>query len=344
MRILEEILSGHEINDFARSYIKESKRDDNTIKATYMVLKRIGLTDCKIASQAQLLGMNPETIERNYQKLSALGLKDDKIASQAHLLGRDPETIERNYQKLSALGLKDDKIASQAQLLGMNPETIEKNYQRLSALGLKDDKIATLAQLLGRDPETIERNYQRLSALGLKDDKIASRAELLGMNPETIERNYQKLSALGLKDEKIASQVQLLGRNQETIERNYQHHIGLLRQNHQDRASGRDLLFRYANLLGISPETINANVQYLYDRRIDYNNGILLSTTTQIKRKKISWLLREVFDYKSLNQREKKRAILSAYSLVREKPQLCIYSIATLEKKKHKLREKAANY
>ena len=51
-------------------------------------------------------------MERNYQRLSDLGLSDSKIATQAHLLGRDPETIERNYQRLSDLGLKDEKIAS----------------------------------------------------------------------------------------------------------------------------------------------------------------------------------------------------------------------------------------
>jgi len=46
----------------------------------------------------------------------------------------------------------------------------------------------------------------------------------------------------GLKDDKIATLAHLLGRDPETIERNYQHHIRLLRQDYEDRNSGRELL------------------------------------------------------------------------------------------------------
>ena len=242
---LDALLEGHEISDFSRKWVENSKTTKEKIRLAYGTLKKIGLTDDKIASQAQLLGMNPETIERNYQKLSALGLKDDKIASQAHLLGRDPETIERNYK-------------------------------RLSNLGLKDSKIATLAHLLGRDPETIERNYC--------------------------------------------------------------HHVGLLRQIYEDRKSGRELLTNQAQLLGISPETINANVQYLYSLGIDYNNAFLLGTTSQLKRKKMAWLLRKVFDYReSENKRE---TINKMQEFVRENQQYLVKSISSLDKAKDKIRER----
>lgn len=137
-----------------------------------------------------------------------------------------------------------------------------------------------------------------------------------------------------MTDDKIASQAHLLGRDPETIEMNYRHHVWLLRQYYEDRNSGRELLVSQAQLLGITPETINANVQFLYSIGISYNNAFLLGTTPQLKRKKIAWLLRNVFDYKSLVGEEKREAIQSAYELVRENIQLLVYSIRTLEKKK----------
>ena len=253
--ILEEILKGHKISDFSRKWIDNSKTDDTAIRQVYEFLKRIGLSDDKIASQANLLGMDPETIERNCQRLIALGLSDNKIASQAHLLGRDPETIERNYKKLSALGLTDDKIASQA-------------------------------HLLGRDPETIERNYQ--------------------------------------------------------------HHVGLIRQNWQDKSSGRDLLMDQAQLLAMSPETIESNVQYLCSLGVDYNDrfllGLLLGTTPQLKRKKMAWMLREIFDYRSLSYEQKQEAMLDMYDFVRNNPQYLIKSISGLEKAKTSIKKKAMEY
>ena len=222
----------------------------------------------------------------------------------------------------------------------MNPETIERNYKSLSKLGLKDDKIASQAHLLGRDPETIERNYKSLSKLGLKDDKIATQAHLLGMNPETIERNYKALSKLGLKDDKIASRAELLGRDPETIERNYKSHLKLLRQNYQDRNSGKELLLNQAQLLGIPAETIEASVQQLSSLGINYNNGILLGTTAQLKRKKMAWILREIFDYR--NSLDKKQTIREMYSFIKTNPRYLTKSIPTLERAKIKMLEKLA--
>jgi hypothetical protein len=281
-QILEEILRGHQISDFSRKWIENNATDDDATRATYNALKSIGLSDSKIASQAHLLGMNPDT-------------------------------IDSNYQRLSNLGLKDEKIASQAQLLGMNPETIERNYQRLSNLGLKDEKIATQAQLLGWDPDTIERNYQRLSNLGLKDEKIASQAHLLGRDPETIERNYQN-------------------------------HIGLLRSNYEDRNSGKEILLQQAPLLGVSPDTLESNVQWFADRKFAYGNGVLLGTKTQTKRKKLAWILREVFDYRTHPQDQRRKVINNMYKFVADDPRLMIKSIEALEGMKEKLVEKAEEY
>jgi len=217
-------------------------------------------------------------------------------------------------------------------------EKIKQIYNLLREIGLSDEKIASQVQLLGFDPSTILGNYRALSNLGIKDEKIASRAELLGINPKTIERNYNLLSRLGIKNEKIVSQANLLGFDPATIKKNYQHHIGLLRQNIEDRTSGRELLTNQAQLLGISRETISANVQYLHSLGIYYNNGFLLGTTTQLKRKKMAWLLREVFDYRT--SENKKETIHRMYEFVRDNPKYLITSISNLEKEKYKIREK----
>lgn len=250
-QILEKILKKRQISDFSRGWIKNTTIDDNTIKVTYRILKKIGLSDSKIATQAQLLGRNPDTIERNYQNLSDLGLKDSKIASQAHLLSMNPNTIERNHQRLLDLGLKDSKIASKAGLLNMNPDTIEKNYES---------------------------------------------------------------------------------------------HIRLLKQNYQDRYFGKQILLQQAQLLGVSPETFEANVQWFAERNLDYGNGMLLGTKPQTKRKKLAWMLRELFDYREVPEYQRKETIRSMYNFVRSNPNLLLKSIKALEKVKSKLRGEVEFY
>ena len=95
---------------------------------------------------------------------------------------------------------------------------------------------------------------------------------------------------------------------------------------------------KQAQLLGITPETISANVQYLHGLGIDYNDGFLLETTSQLKRKKMAWMLREVFDYQ--NSEDKKGAIERMCGFVRDNPQYLIKSIPALEKAKDKIKEK----
>ena len=166
--------------------------------------------------------------------------------------------------------------------------------------------------------------------------------EYSGMSEELVWQTYFLLRSYRLSRDKIASQAHLLGRDPETIERNYQNHIGLLRHDYTNRNSGRDLLVMYAQLLGIPPETINANVQFLHSLGIDYNNGIILGTTPQLKRKKMAWMLRELFDYRNLSNEQKPEAIQKMYDLVRENPQYLIKSINALERSKEKLRERVA--
>ncbi len=196
---------------------------------------------------------------------------------------------------------------------------------------------------INNSPNSIEQMWQTYCLLRfhrLSRDKIASQAHLLGRDPETIERNYKRLSDLGLKDDKIASQAQLLGMNPETIERNYQSHIKLLRQEYNNRKSGKDLLTNQAHLLGISPETIEANVQFLNNLGMNYNSGTLLGTTAQLKRKKMAWLLREVFDFR--NSKDKKQTIYNMHEFVKKNPQYLVKSVSTLEKTKDKIKNPTA--
>ncbi len=192
--------------------------------------------------------------------------------------------------------------------------------------------------------DSVREVYCFLIEHGVSKEKIAAQAHLLGRDPETIERNYQALKQLGLTDDKIASNAHLLGRDPETIERNYQHHIRLLRQDYQDRVSGKSLLINQAALLGIPTETINANVQFMHSIGINYNNGFLLGTKPQTKRQKMAWMLRELFDYREVPEEQREDTMNKLYCFIRDNPRTLVSSINTLEKTKDKLREKAGPY
>ena len=229
-------------------------------------------------------------------------------------------------------------------MLGRDPETIKNNHQALRDLGLTDRKIASQAQLLGRDPETIKNNHQYLKTLGLTDSKIASRAELIGRDPETIKNNHQYLKNLGLTDRNISTNAHLLARDPETIERYYQYHVGLLREDYLDRGSGRELILSHASLLGIPPKTMEANVQYLSSIGIDYHNGFLLGSRPSTKRRKLAWMLRELFDYRDIPRDHKREVIGRLYHFVRENPRILAKSLHSLERSMDKLRERIQEY
>jgi DNA-binding transcriptional regulator YhcF (GntR family) len=245
------------------------------------------------------------------------------------------------------LELSDDKIAKIALLLSINPDTIERNYRNLRALGISDSKIATHATLLARSPETIKRSYRNLRALGISADKISSELQLIGRDSAAIERNYRRLRALGVSKSRITSNASLLGMNPDTIERRYQTYVGLLRQDDIDRNSGKNLLInRVRDLLGLSPETIEANIQFLYEKNIDYSNVFFnyLSTTVQTKRRKMAWMLRELFDYGNTHKEQKRKTIDGLYDFIRENPRILAASLNYLETNKNRLVEKATTY
>ena len=117
-----------------------------------------------------------------------------------------------------------------------------------------------------------------------------------------------------------------------------------MRKDYKNRESGRRLILDNPNLLTISPETIDANVQFLYGLGIDYYNASLLRTTPKLKRSKMAWMLRELFDYEILNENQKRDAIYSLYEFLRDNSSILKKSISYMEKNKERLKEKASDY
>jgi hypothetical protein len=342
--LLGELLEKVAVSEFNMHFIATcTSADEFSIRKVHNLLANHGFSNEDIAIHAALLGRNPENVEHGHQILKRIGLTDSKIVTLAQLLGKNPERMLACYGKLEGIGLTDRKIAAQAALLSRDPEIIERNYNLLKKYGVKENKIATHANLLGRDPETIERNCSTLKKLGLKDNKIATHPSLLGRDPESIEKSCQNLRKLGLTDKKITERAELLENSLETIQINYQHHVGLLRQNYRDRCSGRDLLVMQAQLLGVSNVNLDANVQFLHNIGIDYcDNAILTGTKVSTKRKKMAWLLREVFDYRNADKDKKGNVIDAMYAFARDNPRVLAESISSLEGHKDYLIKRAA--
>jgi hypothetical protein len=135
--VLEELLGNNssDCSKFSIDWILNSRTTTEDMRSNYRFLNQIGLTNDKIASQAELLGLHPDTIQRNYEALQKLGLTNDKIASQAQLLGRDPDTIQRNYEALQKF-FTAEKINTYAFLLGIKPKTVEDNITFLTNISI----------------------------------------------------------------------------------------------------------------------------------------------------------------------------------------------------------------
>ena len=73
---------------------------------------------------------------------------------------------------------------------------------------------------------------------------------------------------------------------------------------------------------------------------VDYNNSFLLGTTPQLKRRKMAWLLREVFDYGQVPEDKKQETIHRMYNFIKANPRYLIYSISALGRARNKIREK----
>ncbi len=346
--ILDDLLEGFEVPEFPLMLIEKSRTDTDSIMEVYNFLKEKGFDDKRIKANSRLFSKDLGKIKDNYGFLKKIRLSDEKIVSQANLLGRSSDTIIKNHKKLKEIGLSDEKIATYAQLLGMKPETIQENYNLLIELGLNKNKIISQANLLGRNTKTLKKNREKLKEIGLSDKKIATYAQLLNFDIKTLKGKKKELQDLGFSKEYIVSHPILLVRNTNSLKKNYQKQIGLLSESYENRKSGKDLLLS-SSLLTISTNTIEANVQYLkhiniYNEIDDTAKIILLGTKPQTKRKKIAWILREVFDYRDKYGVIKKETISNMYRFIKENPKVLIPSISKLENNVDKLKEKSYNY
>ena len=77
---------------------------------------------------------------------------------------------------------------------------------------------------------------------------------------------------------------------------------------------------------------------------IDYNNAFLLGTKPQLKREKMAWMLRELFDYGNLPKEQKREAINGLYDFVRDNPNILVRSINFMDRNRNKLRERVLQY
>lgn len=299
LRMLKKILGENyqTVGNFSSLWINNASCHHISLKKNYTLLRQVGLSDRQISRNVILLVLPTRTVKQSYEFLRGKGLSDKAIASDPQLLSLNLETLKRNYNDLSRIGLAAE-LARHPTLLHRNPETLEKNYKLLRAKGLKHEKVVRNALLLASNPETLRRNWSYLRRKGLSDAKIATNAHLLQLRPDNIARNYYNLRRFFAKD-KIAT---------------------------------------FATLLGIPPETVISNVQFMVFLRIDYEKyTFTCMSSTSIKRKKIAWLMKNLFGSTNIHE-----SLRKVRQLIRKNPKLLVYSIKTLENKRESLSIKAS--
>jgi hypothetical protein len=58
----------------------------------------------------------------------------------------------------------------------------------------------------------------------------------------------------------------------------------------------------------------------------------------------MAWMLRELFDYNTLEEEQKRNTIYNLYEFLRDNPNILIRSISSMEENRDKLRERASKY
>jgi hypothetical protein len=58
----------------------------------------------------------------------------------------------------------------------------------------------------------------------------------------------------------------------------------------------------------------------------------------------MAWMLRELFDYNTLEEEQKRNTIYNLYEFLRDNPNILIRSIRFMEENRDKLRERASKY
>ncbi|MFH0884496.1 MAG: hypothetical protein V1861_02190 [Candidatus Micrarchaeota archaeon] len=163
-----------------------------------------GYDELNETTRAIILGTPAETIRKSHAKLLELGLTREKIATNAPLLGRDPETIQRNYEFLRRFFSKE-AICKNAQLLGNTQETIEGSVQFLFGLGVdyaafpfvdttafcKQKKLAVVArEKYGASDNMTSEERTELAAKSR--DFVRKKPKMLRMGEKTIVKKFAK--------------------------------------------------------------------------------------------------------------------------------------------------------
>ncbi|MEM3408505.1 MAG: hypothetical protein QXW80_00405 [Candidatus Micrarchaeia archaeon] len=182
----------------------------------------------------------------------------------------------------------------------------------------RESRIANLCRLLGSYFEKLTQNNLEL---------------LQGAPIETVNAAYAKLISFGIEPEKIASNAQLLGMDPETLHRHWQN----LR-----RYFAADTIRENPALLGRSSNTVAANVQFLAAYRIPTDMPLLYYASPQLKREKMVWIAKNVFNTHMLNEYERREAISKIRQLVSKHPiETICPSVKQLEKNISKLKKLA---
>jgi hypothetical protein len=156
------------------------------------------------ATRTIILGTPPETIRKAHAKLLELGLTPAKIASRAELLGMNPDTIQRNYEFLRRFFSKET-ILKNPQLLGNAHDTILGSVEFMHEFGInhetypyvyttvfrKQTKVLSLAR--ARYGYSGDMTKEEKRELVLKaQDYIRKQPNVLIMNEKTIEKRFAK--------------------------------------------------------------------------------------------------------------------------------------------------------
>lgn len=361
--LLQELMPGHRPRDFSLNFLVHTTgADEERIRTNYLALKKKGVSDKVLMLHAELFGKSPESLVENQRNLRELGFSDRTIVQNIHMLGLDPELLKKRHSDLLKRGITPKAISRYPRLLLVPQKLVDSRYKPLLDMGFSRQEIlahpntltwnsevirehltalkgigAGNMRLLARNPETVLATLAEFEGMHLTDRKSRS---LITYNPDTVRRKLETLIKMGIDAGKLRSRSELLGFSLETIRAHYQNHVSVLRAYAAGRESGKRLLFDQPQLLGVSSTTMLANVQYLEYLGIKSNYGALLSTKPQTKRAKMAWLLRELFDYWKVPEESRPETIRNVYAFTRVHPNVLVYSISTLEKRKSELRKK----
>lgn len=245
-------------------------------------------------------------------------------------------TVKTVYGMLRGYGLNQDKIAKAAYLLVAPPENIRDNYRRFMEKGTSHRRIVSQIHMLGRSEKNLDDKYSNFEKYDILPRNLKLQPQLLGLEKITLETRYKNLRRLGLSNGQILKYVSLLSLKPNTVNSNYQNCVGLLKNGF----SGKAILLKQPQLLGIPYSTLSANVLFADINNITEYSTAFLGTSPQTKRRKVAYLLREVCDYRAKAEEARLDAIKMMYSFLKKSPRLLLYSINALNRELPKIQDR----